>query len=167
MLLSLSVKSLKGACFKIGQFGVIETVILSSSAKPYLGVKVQSFREYQPTRERYRFLTRRRSPEVQYPRSQKRALLTVTPFCRRTVSGNGLAVGVKLQNNSLQRRPELVIGLAPRIASDSPSKPLLRSNDYFDFADRFESISLPTGPIPRPRTPAGAPYRAKSHAKKI
>jgi hypothetical protein len=34
--------------------------------KPYLGAKVQSFREYQPKRERSLF---DRSPEVQYPRS--------------------------------------------------------------------------------------------------
>src|SRR5437763_14949410 len=66
-----------------------------------------------------------------------------------------------------QRLRNLVIGLAPRIASDSPSKPLLRSNDYFDSADRFESISLPTGPIPRPRTPAGAPYAQKVMRRKF
>jgi UvrD/REP helicase N-terminal domain len=82
---------------KLANLSVIETVILSSSAKPYLGAKVQSFREYQPKRESYRFLTRRRSPEVQYPRSQKRALLTITPFCRRTVSGKGLAEQVRFE----------------------------------------------------------------------
>jgi hypothetical protein len=82
---------------KLANLSVIETVILPSSAKPYLGAKVQSFREYQPKRESYRFLTRRRSPEVQYPRSQKRALLTITPFCRRTVSGKGLAEGARFE----------------------------------------------------------------------
>ena len=39
-----------------------------------------------------------------------------------------LAVGVKLQNNSLQYSPELVSRLAAGMASDSPSKALLRSN---------------------------------------
>ena len=113
---------------KLANLSVIETVILSSSAKPYLGAKVQSFREYQPKRERYRFLTRRRSPEVQYPRGQKRALLTVTLFCRRTISGKGLAEGVILQINSLQWLPEAVIGQPP--APQAFSRPRSQSGPY-------------------------------------
>jgi hypothetical protein len=55
---------------KSAKLSVIETAILSSSAKLYLGAKVQSLREKQPERERSCLPTTCRSPELQCPRSQ-------------------------------------------------------------------------------------------------
>jgi hypothetical protein len=61
---------------KLAKLIVIETAILSSAAKPYLGAKVQSLREKQADRERYCLSTACQSPRGPAPKKLNYALLT-------------------------------------------------------------------------------------------
>jgi hypothetical protein len=63
---------------KLAKLSVIETVILSISAKPYLGAKVQSLREKQDERKRFCLPTACRSPVVQRPTSQNMRPYVIT-----------------------------------------------------------------------------------------